>query len=297
MEYAFVGSEGMLSSMTGYGRAEDTELICEIRSVNNRFLDVNVRTPRGFMALDDPLRKCVSQRLSRGKVDVVLTLSPNLNKDNPFSLSPSAVRAYLEAAQALRELGVKETELSAEFLLNAPAVLSAGEQRDCQSYLPQALTLCADALDALSAARVTEGEFLKLDLLAKLTTLESSVAQVKAKSPETVLAYRKKLEDKLKEVLQNTELDDARILTEATIYADKVAVDEETVRLSSHISNMRHVLDTNEPVGRKLDFLVQEMGREVNTIGSKAADTEIVNIVLGMKNDLEKIREQVQNIE
>ena len=277
----------MIKSMTGYGRAiqtfEDLEITAEIRAVNNRYLDCTVKLPRLYAYAEDRIKQCVKAQVSRGKVDVYLTIN-HPGGDVAVSLNRPVVEGYLTAMGAMvSEYGVRD-DISVSVLSRLPDVFLVERPDEDEEARAAALT------DAVAAA-------LAADVLARGETILGLVEQVEARSPQTVAEYRAKLLGKMQEVLASTSIDENRILTEAAIYADKVAVDEETVRLRSHLKQLRSMLAAGGPIGRKLDFLLQEMNRETNTIGSKCSDLEITEIVVEIKAELEKIREQIQNIE
>ena len=292
----------MIKSMTGYGRAVETvngrEFTVELRSVNNRYLDCSVRLPRILSFGEDAVKQAVKASVSRGKVDVFITVRSEAGDEIQVSLNENVLKGYLEAMHRMvDEFGVKDdisvsalSRMSDVFVLEKPQV-------DEEQLLADLMGVVNKALENYDAMRVTEGAALDKDLRSRGETILGFVSQVEAGNAQTVVDYRTRLENKLKEVLENTQIDESRILTEAAIFADKVAVDEETVRLRSHLKQMNEMLDGGGAVGRKLDFLLQEMNREANTIGSKCTDVRISRIVVDIKAELEKIREQTQNIE
>lgn len=292
----------MVKSMTGYGRAVETvngrEFTVEVRSVNNRYLDCTVKLPRGLSFGEDAVKQAVKATISRGKVDVFVSVRSEGAQDTAVSLNKPMVEGYLAALKQLQaDYGVTG-EITVSMLAGLPDVFLLDKpQVDEAQLLADFLSVAEKALASFDAMRTTEGAALAEDLRSRGETILSLVSQVEAGSPQTVADYRARLEAKLQEVLANTSIDESRILTEAAIFADRVAVDEETVRLRSHVDQFRDTLRLREPVGRKLDFLVQEMNREVNTIGSKAQDMEVARMVVDLKSELEKIREQIQNIE
>lgn len=292
----------MIKSMTGYGGGKSAgpeyELSVELKSVNNRFADVSVRTPRGFMFAEEIIKAAVLARISRGKVDVFVSLSGHGQGDATVVVNEALAGEYMAAVERLSEIFGIEKGTDAAFLSRYPDVLTLEKKELDKDEALNTLNLALEAaLDEHDAMRVREGEKLKQDISSRLDALSSYVSSVEKRSPQTVSEYRERLRAKMQEILENTQIDESRILTEAAIFADRVAVDEETVRLRSHISQMREMLAGSGPVGRKLDFIVQELNRETNTIGSKCGDNEITRIVLDMKSEVEKIREQVQNIE
>ena len=292
----------MIKSMTGYGSAkgvcEGLELSLELKSVNNRYFDCGVKLPRNFLFAEEAVRAKVHEHISRGKVDVFITVASGAAGDVIISVNDALAQSYAEAMAHISALLNVENDLTAVQVGRFPDVLSAEKKEADKEKIGQALSqLCAEALSEFDAMRAREGEKLYADIAGRLDAIETMVSQVEARSPETVRAYRDRLYRKLSEVLENKAIDEQRILTEAAIFADKVAVDEETVRLRSHIAQLRGMLETGSPIGRKMDFLVQEFNREANTIGSKCADGEIAKVVIELKSEIEKIREQVQNIE
>ena len=278
----------MVKSMTGYGRAEDTVGGCtitvELRSVNNRYLDCNVRMPRLYLFAEEAIKSRVQNTISRGKVDVFVTLDNTGAEQVKVSVNRPVADGYFAALKELSGTYELPQDISVSLL----------------SLEGRAAAICAvldRALADFDQMRTREGERLEADVLSRAQTIETLVGQVEERSPQTVSEYRAKLEARMQEVLSNTQIDPARILTEAAIFADKVAVDEETVRLRSHLGQLREMLRGDVPVGRKLDFLIQEVNRESNTIGSKCSDLQIARDVVELKAEIEKIREQVQNIE
>ena len=292
----------MIKSMTGYGRAVQTvngrEFTVELRSVNNRYLDCSVRLPRILSFGEDAVKQAVKASISRGKVDVYITVHSEAGDEVQVSLNQNVLSGYLAAMRQMVELyGVKD-DISVSTLSRLPDVYVVEKpQVDEEQLLADLMCVVKLALDSYDSMRCAEGQALDADLRSRGQTILEYVSQVEAGNGQTVIDYRKRLENKLKEVLENTNIDESRILTEAAIFADKVAVDEETVRLRSHLQQMNEMLTTGGAVGRKLDFLLQEMNREANTIGSKCTDVNLARIVVNIKAELEKIREQTQNIE
>ena len=288
--------------MTGYGRAVETvkgrEFTVELRSVNNRYLDCTVKLPRMLSFAEEAVKQAVKASVSRGKVDVFITVRSESAADTAVTLNTAVLEGYLAAMQRMvTEFGVKD-DISVTALSRMPEVFTIEKpQVDEEQLLSDLLSVVGKALDGYNAMRCTEGAALDKDLRSRGDTIRSLVAQVEQGNAQTVIDYRARLEAKLKEVLANTAIDESRILTEAAIFADKVAVDEETVRLRSHLQQMDTMLTTGGAVGRKLDFLLQEMNREANTIGSKCTDVRLARVVVDITAELEKIREQTQNIE
>ena len=292
----------MIKSMTGYGRAVETvngrEFTVELRSVNNRYLDCSVRLPRILSFGEDAVKQAVKNAVSRGKVDVFISVRSEGGEEVQVTLNKVVLESYLTAMhQMVEEYGVAD-DISVSAVSRLPEVFSLEKpQVDEEQLLADLLSVTAKALESYDAMRTAEGEALDKDLRSRGNTILELVAQVEKGNVQTVIDYRTRLENKLKEALNNTTIDESRILTEAAIFADKVAVDEETVRLRSHLQQMNTMLDGGGAVGRKLDFLLQEMNREANTIGSKCTDVNLARIVVDIKAELEKIREQTQNIE
>ena len=292
----------LIKSMTGYGRAVETangrEFTVELRSVNNRYLDCTVKLPRSLSFAEDAVKQAVKAAVSRGKVDVFISVKTEEADDTTISLNEKTLEGYLAAMRRMvSEFGVKD-DISVSALSRLPEVFSVERKEiDEQQLLEDLMGVVAKALEGYDAMRCTEGAALDADLRSRGNTILELVSQVEQGNGQTVIDYRARLEAKLKEVLANTNIDESRILTEAAIFADKVAVDEETVRLRSHLQQMNTMLSGGGAVGRKLDFLLQEMNREANTIGSKCTDVRLARIVVDIKAELEKIREQTQNIE
>ena len=292
----------MVKSMTGYGRAVETvngrEFTVELRSVNNRYLDCTVKLPRALSFAEDAVKQAVKGAISRGKVDVFISLRSESAQDVKITLNAPMVEGYIAAMrQMAKDYGIRE-DISVSLLSRMPDVFTVDKPEvDEEQLLSDLLSVVGKALERFDAMRTAEGKALENDLRSRGETILSLVEQVEDGSGQTVADYRTRLENKLKEVLANTAIDESRILTEAAIFADKVAVDEETVRLRSHLDQMNNMLTTGGAIGRKLDFLLQEMNRESNTIGSKCSDVRLARIVVDIKAELEKIREQTQNIE
>ena len=292
----------MIRSMTGYGRGQQLlhgrSITVEIRSVNHRYFEFSCRTPRGCAFLEDRLKRTLQQAISRGKVEVSLTLQTVESRGGAVAVDHALAGQYLTALRALAAEYNLTDDLTLSTVARLPDLFTVcrGEE-DEEELAADVLSVLQEALDRFVAMREAEGERLRADVLSRLFTMEEHLAFVEERSPQTVAEYRARLTAKLNELLGGAVADEARILTEAAIVADRLAVDEETVRLHSHIAQLRGILDCAEPVGRKLDFLVQEMNRETNTIGSKCSDAAIAGHVVEMKSEIEKIREQIQNIE
>ena len=292
----------MVKSMTGYGRAEDTlngyTITVELRSVNNRYLDCNVRMPRLYLFAEETIKSRVQNTISRGKVDVFVTLDSTGGEQVQVSVNQPLADGYYAALTQLAERYGLSKDISVSLLSRFPDVLLAEKaEEDVEQQAQDICSVLDRALADFDQMRTREGARLEADVLSRAARIEELVGKVEERSPQTVAEYRAKLEARMNEVLSNTQLDPARILTEAAIFADKVAVDEETVRLRSHIGQLRHMLEQGGTTGRKLDFLIQEFNREANTIGSKCSDIDIARHVVDIKAEIEKIREQVQNIE
>ena len=288
--------------MTGYGRGVETvngrEFTVELRSVNNRYLDCSVKLPRSLSFGEDAVKQAVKNTISRGKVDVYITVRSETADTAKVTLNTAMVEGYLAAMQQMAENYSVKNDISVSLLSRMPEVFSVEKPEvDEEQLLSDLMGVANKALANFDAMRTTEGKALENDLRSRGETILGLVSQVEAGNAQTVIDYRTRLENKLREVLENTAIDESRILTEAAIFADKVAVDEETVRLRSHLAQMNTMLTSGGAVGRKLDFLLQEMNRETNTIGSKCTDVRLARVVVEIKAELEKIREQTQNIE
>ena len=292
----------MIKSMTGYGGAKGEKnaiaVTVEMKSVNNRYLDVSVRLPRSCLFAEDAVRTAVAGHIARGKVDVFVTVDSSAADQVAVHVDEALASAYLKAVRDAAETYGLDGTISAMQLMRLPDVMTQEKSDADRDAVFEAIGAVLDeALADFDAMRAREGQKLAEDIAGKLDGIAAMVDAVQARSPQTVEEYRARLLARMQEVLADTAVDEGRILQEAAIYADKVAVDEEMVRLKSHIAQFRHLLEAGSPVGRKLDFLIQEMNREANTTGSKCSDGEIARIVIDMKAELEKIREQIQNME
>ena len=292
----------MVKSMTGYGRARETlngrDITVEVRSVNNRYLDCTVKVPRTYIFVEDAVKAHVQKAVSRGKVDVFITIDATAADETVIAVNEPLARGYYDALTKLKDMFSLKDDLTAVTLAKFPDVLTVTKaEEDLESVAGDICAVLDDALAAYNTMRTVEGGKLSEDIAGRAAAIETVVGKVEERSPQTVAAYREKLLARMQEVLQSTAVDESRILTEAAIFADKIAVDEETVRLRSHIAQLRTMLESDQPIGRKLDFLIQEINRECNTIGSKCNDLTIAQDVVNMKAEVEKIREQVQNIE
>ena len=292
----------MIRSMTGFGRdhriIDGKEYLVEIRSVNSRYYEFNAKLPRQYMFLEEKLKSLVKSRMSRGKVEVSLSIYNISSNETQVSINEGVVENYLTV---LREAGQKFSltdDLTISTIFRMTDAFNVVRAEADEDKIWEAVKETAEAaLGRFVAMRETEGNKMKEDILEKLANVEKMTLQVCEYAPETVTAYREKLYARMQEILDNKQIDEQRILLEAGIYAEKIAVDEETVRLKSHFVQFREMMTSDEPIGRKLDFLVQEIHREVNTTGSKAQDIRITKLVVDMKSEIEKIREQIQNIE
>lgn len=292
----------MIKSMTGYGgakgSAEGLSVSIELKSVNNRYLDVSVKLPRTMLFAEEPIKAAVGRHISRGKVDVFVTVDQSASDDMEVRVNEPLLKGYIEAMSAAAEKFGLQNDMTVMSLCRLPDVLSTDRREIDSSALMTGITeILERALTEYDAMRLREGEKLRDDVLARLETISRLTGVVEENAPKTVAEYRARLEQKLQEVLATANIDESRVLTEAAIFADKIAVDEETVRLRSHLSQLEDMLEQGGAVGRKLDFLIQEFNREANTIGSKCSDVALSRVVVELKGEIEKIREQVQNIE
>lgn len=297
------GEYNMIRSMTGYGRSQRQldgwDITVEIKSVNHRYFEFSCRAPRSCGYMEDKLKSLAQGRISRGKVDLYLQLvNTGTRADSVVRVNLELAKSYVAALQALCDATGLPNDIDLAALSRYPDVLTPERAQLDEDALWQAVSQVAgEALDRFVQMREAEGARLRADILQRLDTVEKLTGTVQTQSPQTVEAYRARLYQKLGVLLADRSIDDARVLTEAAIFADRVAVDEETVRLKSHLAQFRDILTQPDPVGRKLDFLTQELNREANTIGSKAQDAEIAAVVIALKSELEKIREQIQNVE
>ena len=292
----------MVRSMTGYGRYQqivgNRDILVEIRSVNYRYFEFSCRIPRNMGYLEEKLKRLIKENVSRGKIEVLVTINNVDGKDETISVNMGVAQGYIDALRSANDTFKLPDDLTLSQLSRFPDVFTVIKTIDDENEIWDAVKLVAEkSLEKFVAMKSIEGEKMFNDVLSKLDTIESMVGVVEVASPQTIENYRKRLYDKLSEVLESKDIDESRIVTECALLSEKLAVDEETVRLRSHISQFRELLNSTEPVGRKLDFLIQEMNREVNTTGSKAQDITITKTVVDMKSELEKIREQIQNIE
>lgn len=292
----------MIKSMTGYGRfegvVEDKKILVEIKSVNHRYADYNIKVPRYFGYLEDKVRVYASEFINRGKVDIYVSMESFGEADKQVTLNAPLAENYIEVLRELRDTFSLRDDISVGSVARFSDIfLTERKEEDAEHIWALVKDALSQAMNDFVEMRKREGERMLADLRARSAFMLERVAEIETRSPQCVAEYRAKLRARIEEVLESTNIDEARILTEAAIYADKIAVDEETVRLRSHFDEMETILTSGEPAGRKLDFLIQEINREINTIGSKANDIEIAKIVVDLKAELEKLREQVQNIE
>lgn len=291
-----------MKSMTGYGRARlsahGREITVEVRAVNHRYLDCTVKAPRVYGFLEDALKKAASERIARGRVDIFIAIEDEEAAGSEILLNEQLAGSYMQALQRLHERFGLESRLTVMDVAKLPDVLTSRRvEVDADELTADVLSVFAEAAGGFDTMRTREGVKLAEDVRSRAGTILSLVGEVERRSPERVAAYREKLYKRMQEVLESAQVDEQRILLEAAVFADKTAVDEETVRLRSHISQLELMLAEGGAVGRKLDFLVQEMNREANTIGSKANDAAMSRLVVDLKSEIEKIREQIQNIE
>jgi len=292
----------MIKSMTGFGSSKGNsgklEITVEVKSVNNRHLDCSIKIPRVFASIEENLKSLVQSSISRGKVDISVFIDSSNADDIEIKVNHSLAKAYITALREIASDNKLESEISVTDLTRYPDILQATRREvDAQQLSDDISEILRAALNDFNKMRSLEGDKLKDDITARLLQIEKLTTQAEEISPETVTQYREKLESRITEVLQTTGIDEARILTEAAIFADRISTDEETVRLRSHIAQLNELLLQNEPVGRKIDFLLQEFNREANTIGSKGNNSQMSKIIVDLKAEIEKIREQAQNIE
>lgn len=293
----------MIRSMTSFGRSSSEEgekrvFTVEMKSVNSRYLDINIRMPKTLISLEEEIRKMISNSLNRGKVDVFINLKNYNDGSGILKVDINLAQGYLECLKEIEtKLGVKN-DISVMQIARFPEVITVVEEEDkIEEVWKELKPLINDSLEMMIGMREVEGNKLKEDILSKISVIEELVSKVEEFADTIPKAFKMKLEERVKELLGNVEIDENRIAMEVCMLADKATVDEEIIRLRSHINQVRETLNLNDPIGRKLDFIVQEMNRETNTIGSKSSDIQMTNIVIDIKNILEKIREQVQNIE
>lgn len=292
----------MVRSMTGFGRAKSAadglSITVELKSVNHRYFEFTSRLPKGYMFLDEKLKNFCQQKISRGKVEASVIIEDNTEGNTVVEVNDGYAEAYIAAIKKMSEQYHIKNDVKMSSLVGNPELFNVKKQSlPDETVTATVLKTAEEAMESFIAMRTAEGGRLKNDVKSRTDFILEKVAFIEERSPETVKAYRERLEQKIKELIGDTQIDEQRLLTETAIFADKIAVAEETVRLKSHIGQFCKLLDSDEPVGRKLDFIVQEMNREANTIGSKAQDMEIAHTVVDIKSEIEKIREQIQNIE
>lgn len=292
----------MPKSMTGYGRSKmlfgAREITVEIRSVNHKFFEFSSRVPRQYGYIEDKLKALFSASISRGKVEAYVSISTNDGSDVSVEVNTPLAENYISALRKANSTLNLTDDITLTRLFGIPDIFTVTKAETDENELWEEVRATASAaLEGFVDMRRREGERLKADILTKLDYIEETVAKIELRSPEVTKEYRERLYQKLCDILQDKNIDEARILTETAIFADKTAVDEETVRLKSHVASFRELLELDEPIGKKLDFLVQEMNREVNTTGSKCSDLTITKMVVDLKSTIEKVREQIQNIE
>lgn len=292
----------MVRSMTGFGRCVETvdglNITVEIKSVNHRYFEFSSRLSRAYQFAEEPLKSLLAKSITRGKVELSVFVEDNTDKSTQIEINHQYVKPYVEALRKLaKEYKIKDDLKLSAIAGNQELLVVKKTTLDDEVVINALKTVTEKALVSYNEMRETEGEKLKADVLSRTETILSAVEFIESRSPETVKAYRERIEEKMRDLLNGAAVDEQRLLTETAIFADKVAVDEETVRLRSHISQLKTMLDSNAATGKKLDFLIQEMNREANTIGSKSQNLEIAHTVVDIKAEIEKIREQIQNIE
>lgn len=292
----------MIKSMTGYGmgKAElgSKTFTVEVKSVNSRYSDFSIKMPRIYTFLEDPIRKAASARINRGKVDIYVNVESSGEEDSVVKVNTALAKEYLDALHTLSSELQISSNATAETFLRIPDILTVDKAPEDDELITQAvINALGSALDGFDEMRIAEGEKLSHDLCEHLSFIENATADVEKRSPEIVNEYRSRIEERMRDILGGVSYDETRLLTEVAIFADKVNVNEETVRLKSHVSQFREMLQSGGSVGRKIDFLIQEMNREINTIGSKSNDLDVARIVIDVKAEIEKLREQIQNVE
>jgi len=288
--------------MTGYGRGSSEEngrvFTIEMKSVNNRYLDINIRLPTQINALEDKIRKHISSKVSRGKIDVFINQEKFSEDDFKVNVDEKIAKAYYDAYSLLIEKFNLKGDISLPLLANSNDVITVQKKEDDLEGIWSLLVIALDeAISMFVEMRVNEGSKLSCDMISRCEYIRKSLVSIEDRAPEVIKEFRERISTRVSDFLKDVGIDEARLLNEVAFYSDKTSITEEIVRLTSHIEQFKETLKSNEPVGRKLDFLVQEMNRETNTIGSKANDLSITNIVIEIKSEIEKIREQIQNIE
>ena len=292
----------MVRSMTGFGRGEHSrdgkEFTVEIKTVNHRYFDIFIKMPRQIIILEDRVRELVSKAISRGKIDVFITYTDYGSDSKHVTIDEQLAKAYITALEELRDKFSLADDITVSLVSKYPEVLKVEQDEEDEDQLWEILkTALENAVVSLVGMREAEGEAMKRALLERADVIEDMVGSIALRAPEVPKEYKARLSDRISELLEHQPVDETRIAMEAALFADKCSIDEELVRLRSHLGQLRQIIDMDQPIGRKLDFLVQEMNREINTIGSKANDLEITRFVVDVKSEIEKIREQVQNIE
>ena len=292
----------MLKSMTGYGRREEIadgkKILCEIKSVNHRYTDYNIKVPRHYGFLEERIRNLVSEYIKRGKIDIYVSIENFAEADKEITVNTELAKSYYNALKELSEILDLKDDISAVGLSKYPDIFTLKQkEEDEESVFETLKKVLVPTLESFVAMREREGARIEKDLKDRVLYMRTLAKKIEERSPETVNEYRNRLYEKIKELLEGRDVDEARVLTEVAVFADKVAVNEELVRLNSHFEEFFKIIASPEPAGRKLDFLIQEINREINTTGSKAVDLEIAKIVVELKAETEKLREQVQNIE
>lgn len=292
----------MLRSMTGFGREhimfEGREILVEIKSVNSRYYEFSSKLPRAYGYIDEKLKALLANKISRGKVEVSVSIFNQVGTDAEIEVNEALARQYVDALRGVSETLSLRDDLSLTSIMRFSDIFTVKKTIEDEEVIwGQVKQVASVALDKFISMRETEGARMHDDIASRLQFIEDTVTKIESQSPETTKAYRERLFAKIKAVVEDRNIDEARVLTEAAIFSEKTAVDEETVRLRSHLSQYRSLIEQDVPVGRKLDFLTQELNREVNTIGSKCQDLEITKMVVDLKSEIEKIREQIQNIE
>ncbi len=292
----------MVRSMTGYGRCEISvdgrDISVEIKSVNHRYFETSIRVTRGYSFIEDRLKKYLQTKINRGKVDVFVSIGASENEESDVTVNHSLAAGYVNALREIAERYGLPDDITATSVARYSDIFSVHKQPEDEEEIWNTVLPAVDsALSDFISMREAEGERMKDDVLNRAETIIGIVSEIEERSPQTVIEYKAKLTERINELLENSTVDEERIATEAAIFADKIAVDEETVRLRSHFAQMNEIMSKDGAIGRKLDFIVQEMNREANTIGSKVTDAQLAHKVVDIKAELEKIREQIQNIE
>ncbi len=292
----------MIKSMTGFGRCEIQKdlrkFTVELKSVNHRYLDLNIRMPKKFNFFESAIRNMLKQYANRGKIDIFITYENEAEGEGILKYNSTLASEYMKVFEQIQQEFQLDQDIRVSTLARFPEVLTIGEQLEDEEELWSGLKEALEgAFEQLVSTRTVEGEHLRQDILEKLSKMESLIACVEKRAPQIISEYRAKLQEKVSELLENTQIDENRMVSEVILYADKICTDEEVVRLRSHISHMRNTLEEKDGIGRKLDFIAQEMNREANTILSKANDIEVSNYAIELKTEIEKVREQIQNIE